>query len=163
MKKLLFILILLTELIYGQGTTVTPYDTTGWSAPWGYTQYYRFYIFTLLTNPGGRGNLNTRKIDSLFNKLIVFTDTTQLSINNDTLKISDYATGHGVFDTTAQTDTVTVTGIDSSDVVVVTVREQAPGANDLLGVKVIAGKFIVMRPSSGTSGLKYNWYWIRKY
>lgn len=163
---LIFILVLIgsgTSAQTKKGSTATPYSTLGWDAPVEYSQYYGLYIYRLLSNPGGWVNKQTVRIDSLFNELIVFTDTTQLNIQNDTLRISNYAAGQNSFSGTAQYDTTLVSGIDSLDVVVVSVRESIPTANDLLGVKVIAGKIIVMRPSSGTSGLKYNWYWIRKY
>lgn len=95
MKKILilitFIFVLLTPSIYSQGNTATLFDTTGWSPAGGYSINYFLYYHTLLSNPGGRINLNTQKIDSLLNALIVYTDTTQLYIENDTLKLK--ATG----------------------------------------------------------------------
>lgn len=167
MKKILIFIsiffICLQANIFGQGSTTTPFDTLGWDAPHSYSQWYALRYFTLLSNPGGGYNRNMREIDSLMYELVVYTDTNSLSIRNDTLTHSQYMSGQGAFTLTEQFDTVLITGIDSSDVVVVSVREATPGANDILGVTVQAGQIIANRPASGTSGLKWNWIWIRKY
>lgn len=150
--------------ILGQkGSTATPYSIEGWDAPVDSTQYYNLFIFSLMSNPGGWLSLNTVKIDSLLNALVVFTDTSQMQIENDILRFSDYMSGHNSFNNDVQYDTVEVIGMDSLDVVIVSAREAVLTANDLLSVKVEDGQFIVQRPASGTSNLKYNWVWIKKY
>lgn len=163
LKITIFVALLSCSSMFGQGLTTTPFDTTGWSPPASYTTWYGLRIFTLLSNPGGGYNRNMRDIDSLMYDLVVYTDTSQMYIGNDTLRFASGMSGIGVFNSTDQYDTVSVPGIDVNDVVVVTIRDQIPGANDALGVSVSAGKFIVVRAAAGTSGLKYNWIWIRKY
>ena len=164
MKKILFILLIAVSFTYGQNrSTATPYSISGWDDPADSTQFYKLAIFQLLSNPGGWINRNTRAIDSLLNALIVFIDTSQMALEDDTLKFSNYMSGQGQFNDDAQYDTVNVIGIDSLDVVVVSARETVLTANDLLSVKLIDDKIIIQRPASGTSGLKYNWIWIRKY
>jgi hypothetical protein len=145
------------------GDITSPYSTTGWDAPADSTKYYKLFIFTLLTNPGGWRNLNTALIDSLLNELVVFTDPKQLWIVNDTLHFSDTLSYQGAFDTTSQYDTVIVPGADSLDVAVISIREDIPTANDILSVKIIDNAIIAQRPASGTSGLKYNVIWLRRY
>ena len=166
MKKLVLIFILICSVSFAQrkvGDITTPYSITGWDAPADTTQYYNLFIFALMTNPGGYLNLNWVAIDSLFNELVVFTDGKQLWIVNDTLRFSDTLSYQGAFTGTAQYDTTVVPGADSNDVVVVSIRESIPTANDILSIKIIDNAIITQRPASGTSGLKYNWIWIRKY
>lgn len=161
-----FLLLISITQIKAQGNIgdiTSPYSTTGWDAPVDSTKYYNLFIFTLLTNPGGWRNLNTVIIDSLFNELVVFTDKKQLWIEDDTLHFSDTLSFQGSFSGTAQYDTTVIPGVDSLDIVVACVREAIPTANDILGVKIISNKVIVQRAASGTSGLKYNCIWIRKY
>jgi hypothetical protein len=165
MKKLLFIfftMIVLSISSYAQGSVATPYDTLGWDPPQEYTDWYSLRIFQLLSNPGGGYNRNMRDIDSLMYELVVYTDSTQLVIENDTLVFADNLSGQNAFTTTAEYDTVLVSGLDSLDVVVVNAREAVPSANDRLGVFLKPDTLIVGRASSGTSGLKYNWVWIKK-
>ena len=150
-------------VIYGQGSTLTPYSTDGWDNPIEYSTYYHLPIYRLLSNPGGWININTRKIDSLFHATIVFTDSTQLQIRNDTLIHSTFMSGQNSFVGTAQTDTVFISEIDSFDVFTVTPRENIPNANDVISVKVLNGKAVLQRLANGTADLKYNWIWIRKY
>jgi hypothetical protein len=168
MKSLIFILLIcLSTLSFAQvrktGSLASPYSISGWDAPIDSTTYYKLKIFQLLTNPGGWINRNTREIDSLFNALVVFVDSLQMTIKDDTLKFSPYMSGQNAFSTTAETDTVNINGIDSLDIVTVSPREATPTANDILGVTVLTNKIVVSRPAAGTSGLKYNWIWIRKY
>lgn len=87
MKRFLVLLILLifASLSYGQGETDSPFSTEGWDKPADSSAYYDLFYYQLMSNPGGWINRNTRKIDSLFNELIVFTDSTQLVIEDDTL------------------------------------------------------------------------------
>ena len=164
MKRILFILLIAVSFTYGQNrSTATPYSISGWDSPADSTQYYELAIFQLLSNPGGWINRNTRAIDSLLNALVVFIDSSQMVLQDDTLRFSNYMSGQGAFSGTVQYDTIDIVGIDSLDAVVVSAREAVLTANDLLSVKVIDDKIIIQRPASGTSGLKYNWIWIRKY
>lgn len=164
MKKYLFLLLLLFSVKgFSQGTTITPFDTSGWSPPAGYSPNYGLYYYTLLSNPGGRINLNTQKTDSLLNALVVFTDTKQLLIKNDTLVISDTASGFHSFTSTDSVDSVAISGFDSTDVVVLTPIEAGYNVNDILFLDPHNGYFKVWRNSSGTSGLKYNYVWIKRY
>ena len=93
MKKLLLLFsvlfILFSYNVFAQGETDSPYDIDGWDLPEDSTDNYQLWIYRLLSNPGGWINWNTRKIDSLLNALVVYTDTTQLIIENDTLKFND--------------------------------------------------------------------------
>jgi len=166
MKSLIFILLIcLSTLSFAQvrktGSLASPYSISGWDAPIDSTTYYKLKIFQLLTNPGGWINRNTREIDSLFNALIVLTDTKQLIINNDSLVFSDTLSHQSAFSTTDTVDTVSVPGIDSLDVVVISAREVNPQA--YLWVQVKNNMIIVNRSAGTVSGLKYNWIWIRKY
>jgi hypothetical protein len=167
MKKVLIIILLLfcvsVQAQRKVGSLASIFSTSGWDVPNSYTPYYTLPYYTLLSNPGGWINISQRMIDSLFNKLIVKIDSLQFKIQNDSLRYSTYSSGQNAFDTTAETDTISITGLDSSDIFIVTIREAVPGANDLLGVKLISSKAIIQRPASGTSGLKYNWIWRRVY
>ncbi len=91
MKKILLILTFVSSIAFSQniGSTETPYDTQGWDQPVDSTTYYKFFIAELLSNPGGYKNLNWKMVDSLLNALVVFTDTTQLVIQDDTLRFSN--------------------------------------------------------------------------
>ena len=164
MKKLIIILFFAAStFLQAQGSTTTPYDTLGWDPPTAFTTWYSLRIFELLSNPGGGYNRNMRDIDSLLYELVVYTDSKNLWIENDTLKFSDSTSGMSAFTLQEQYDTVLVPGLDSLDVVVVSPRESVPGANDILGAKCLPDTLICQRPASGTSGLKWNWIWIRKY
>ena len=96
MKNILIIclFLIITNLVSAQtiGSTTTPYDTLGWDEPAELTEHYGLYIYQLLSNPGGRININTAKIDSLLNALIVYTRD-PLYIENDTLKLRIAAHG----------------------------------------------------------------------
>ena len=145
------------------GDTSTPYDTTGgWDAPEEFTGHYGLPIYRLLSNPGGWINISQRMIDSLFYALIVYTDSLQHVIRNDTLINSPYASGIGAFSSTDSSDTVIVLGLDSLDIINVSARGTY-NVNDILKVQIKQDTLIVNRNSSGTSGLKYDWIWKRKY
>jgi len=112
-------------------------------------------------------------IDSVMYSLIVWTDTLQFVLITDTsitqdalvFKVSNYANGTGTFTTTAETCSLTVSGtIDSNDTFIATPKGAAITSNDVLGVEIIEPSTVVVhRPASGTSGLKFTWYWIRRY
>lgn len=166
MKKIFLLFLLLISVSYSQrktGSLASPYSTSGWDTLAARTIYYQLPIYRLLSNPGGWININQRMIDSLFNALIVFVDTTQHQIINDTLLNSSYSSGIDSFVGTAQTDTVSIVGLDSLDVVVVSVRSVEATSKDILSVKLIPNKAVIMRQSGGTSGLPYNWIWRRRY
>ena len=98
MKKILAVMMLLVGLSFGQ---YNPYSTSGWDLPYSFTGdtlaspiwssskgYYGLGVFTLGSNPGGWLNRNFWKVDSLMESLVVYTDTTQLAIINDTLRFN---------------------------------------------------------------------------
>ena len=93
MKRLfltLFLVIILSLQANAQtGSTTTPYDTLGWDAVNTRTPWYKLYIPDLLTRPGGRINLNFLWLDSLVNRFIVNTDTSELYIVEDSLSGND--------------------------------------------------------------------------
>jgi hypothetical protein len=114
-------------------------------------------------------------IDSVMYSLIVWTDSLQFTMVVDTnvtstphlvLKISNYATGTDTFVTTAQVDTFTV-NVDTLNAQVDLFWIQSYGttnANDVLGYTILSpNKVIVNRPAAGSSGLIYNWRWIKRY
>ena len=109
--------------------------------------------------------LNQDKVtlDSVIYSLIVYTYQDQLIIKNDTLVISDSASGQHAFTTTATSDSVAVYGMTASDVIVLTSQGTSYNVNDLLYVNEHTGYFKVYRNSGGTSGLAYNWIWIKRY
>lgn len=156
---LIFLIFLVSNVVKGQGDVSSPYSTSGWDSPIDYTVHYHLPVYQLLSNPGGWININQRKIDSLLNALVVYTDTNQLTIVNDTLVFSSHSKGIGTFSGTAVVDTIPIPGLTVNDVVVVSVRDAIPTANDNLGVFVEAGRAIIKRNASGTSDLKYNWIW----
>lgn len=169
MKKILFLLLLaflfykpaIAQSIGSVGDTDSPYSTKGWDSPIDSTQYYQLPIYRLLSNPGGWINWSQRKIDSLFNALIVYTDAMQQSIFNDTLFTSENSSGIDAFTTTLSRDTVLVPGLDSMDVIIVTPRYDS--TSTALAVKVESGQFIVIRSNTTISGQSYNWIWRKKY
>ena len=153
-----------TAIGFSQGSTTTPYDTLNWSTYNSLTPHYGLYIFNLLSSPGGRTNLNTLHIDSLLYSLIVYTDTNQMVIRNDTLVMASYMSGAHSFVGTVDSDSVAVKNMDSLDVIVVTPLGKAYNVNDILFVQEHTGYFKVYRNSTGgTSGLSYNWIWKRNY
>lgn len=66
------------------------------------------------------------------------------------------------FSGTAQTDTVTVAGLLGTETILVAPRGATVSGNDVLSAIPYAGKFVVFRPASGTSGLKYQYFIIRR-
>lgn len=62
------------------------------------------------------------------------------------------------FTTTAQHDTVTITGASLTDKYVVSGRSTAATSNDVLSAEVTSTGIVVHRPASGTSGYKYTWF-----
>jgi len=167
MRKILIIIIfLIAGVISGQstvGSTATPYSTDGWASPAEYTQYYNLAVFTLLSNPGGWINKNTAKIDSLLDALVVYTDTSQLSIVTDTLKFATRMSGKGAFTDTASVDTISLAGVGTNDIIVATpVWGGVYNANDVLYVLAGVDEFYVFRNTGGSSALSYNWIWMHK-
>jgi hypothetical protein len=159
MKKLLFVLFIFLFTI--SLTAQDEFETDGWEVPADTSQYYGIYIFRIGSNPGGYLNWNWFKLDSLLNAGVVLTDTSQLYIRNDTLIISDYASGMAAFTTTDSLDTLVISGIDSLDVFLINAREANPlGA---IWGEIVADTVFVNRADSTVSGLKYNWMWVRKY
>lgn len=84
----------MSTLTFAQvGDTDSPFATNGWDAPEDSTTYYNLPIYRLLSNPGGWINISQRMVDSLFNALIVYTDTSELYIQNDTLRLHPSISG----------------------------------------------------------------------
>ena len=104
MKKIfLLVLFVMASITFGQ--RYNPYETTGWDLPWGFTGedstvippwtypggtmgYYGLGIMEINSNPGGWLNYNYWKIDSLLQALVVYTVTSQIILENDTLKLA---------------------------------------------------------------------------
>ena len=146
------------------GDLSSPYSISGWDSPVEYTTHYQLPIYQLLSNPGGWINKSQAKVDSLLNALVVYTDSLQMSIRNDTLIFSNYMSGHGVIEANKNWDTVSVSGLDSNDVIVVTEREEGIATHTkAMGVVVKDNEFYVSIPSTESYDIKYNWIWIRKY
>lgn len=165
MKKFIIsiiFLIITSTSIYSQGDVSTPYSTSGWDSPIEYTTHYHLPVYQLLSNPGGWINITQKRVDSLLNALVVYTKAPQLAIVNDTLVFSDSLSGINSFSGTAVVDTISIPGLKVTDVVVVSVRDAIPTSNDNLGVFVEANQALIKRNAGGTSGLKYNWIWIKK-
>jgi hypothetical protein len=155
MKKIIFIFFLiLTVKSFGQ-----VYDS-----PIDSTLHYHLRLYAQSARSSATV-LNQDKVtlDSVIYSLIVYTDTKQTIIRNDTLIISDTASGSHSFTTTATSDSVAIAGMDSLDVIILTRCGTTYNVNDVLSVDEHTGYFKVYRNSSGTSGLKYNYLWIRKY
>ena len=101
-------------------------------------------------------------VDSLFYALVVYTKTNQMAIVNDTLVFSDSLSGIASFTGTDVVDTIAIRGLRTIDVMVVSARDVIPTANDNLGVYVATDTAYIKRNAAGTSGLTYNWIWIKK-
>ncbi len=161
-KFIIPIIFIVSALTFAQGSIATPYDTTGWDPPNSYSTHYSLRIFTLLSNPGGGYNRNMRQIDSLMYALVVFTDTNQLAIVNDTLVFSDRMSGIASFTGTDQVDTLAILGFRPTDILTVSVRDTIPTSNDLLGVYPATDTAYIKRAAAGISGLTYSWIWVKK-
>ena len=168
MKRLYFILLIITSLLLltscakAQGSTESNYSTSGWDKYVDSTQYYGLYIFRLLSSPGGWRNWQTEKIDSLLHALVVYTDSTQMYIQNDTLVFSNQMSGKSSFNSTDTSKTITLSGFDSLDVVIVTPEGYAGSSAEALYVYGKSGSFDVRRKSGGRTGLKFNYIYIKK-
>jgi hypothetical protein len=157
MKKLLLITILLISAKCYSQVFDEPYDST---------THYKLRLY----EQGARSsaivlNNDKRTIDSVLYSLIVYTDPNQFVILNDSLlTFATSFSGIGSFSGTAATAAVTIDSMKTGDIVVVTPISGTYNVNDLLSVTVTDGSFTVTRNSSGgTSGLQFNWIWIRKY
>ncbi|MGD8777745.1 MAG: hypothetical protein PVH88_02155 [Ignavibacteria bacterium] len=115
------------------------------------------------------------KLDSLIHALTAQTDPKQLqfieckdtSIVVDTtlllLSLSDNMSGQGQFTGTSEIDSVGIAALDSLDIVLATPYTESVNVNDYLSVYIKGNYLYVRRPAGGTTDLKYNWIWIRKY
>ena len=66
--------------------------------------------------------------------------------------------GENVFTTTAETDTVTISGALSTDTYIISAQYTAGvDQQDVLEWEAITGKLVVHRLASGESALKYSW------
>lgn len=67
-----------------------------------------------------------------------------------------------VFTTTAETDTVTIAGVTTSSIFVVSgMFTSAVDQQDVLQWEAIDGALVVHRLAAGETGLKYSWHWLR--
>lgn len=169
MKKLF---LLLTICILSIQIQAQVYDE-----PIDSTEHYNFRLYAQSARvPAEILNDDKIAMDSLIYSLIVWTDSVQFVTVLDTnvtsthltLKISNYATGSDSFVTTATTDTVTITGADTlmeaEDIFLIQAYGATISSNDVLSYTVLGdNQIVIRRPSSGTSGLKYKWRWIRRY
>ena len=132
-------------------------------APSGRTIHYQIRMWAENANPSSDSlNQNWIDIDQTLYDLIVVVDSSQMIIENDSLKFSPYMASTDTFTTTATTCTTTVANMTPDDIVVCTPRGTTYDADDALKVSVGTGQFIVTRNSSGTSGLVYNYIWIKR-
>lgn len=95
----------------------------------------------------------------LYNESI---DRYQLRNSTQWLDIFTGATGENTFNSTDQTDTVTVSGMTTSGIVLVQQVGTGYNVNDILRVERRSGDFVVHRNAAGTSGLGYTWIWIKE-
>jgi len=165
MKKLFFLLFLVAGIIQAQ-SFANPISTT---------KHYHFRQYAQdVRVPATVLNGDKAAQDSIIYSLIVYVDTSQFVMKTDTtvsdsglvLKISNYACGSSAFTTTATVDssvTLAKTLSESNDIFLLTPYGTSITSNDVLCYSVNGHKLIVRRPSSGTSGLKYKWRWIRRY
>jgi hypothetical protein len=176
MKKL-FIITWIITIYFLVGLFTNTYSQV-FDEPIDSTDNYSFRLYAQSARvPYTVLNEDKEKIDSLIYALIVWTDTTQLILVTDAditatghyvLKISNYSTGIDTFTTTLTADTFTVSGVDTltalTDLFWITAYGAAISANDVFVYSILSpNKVIVTRPASGTSGLVYNWRWIRRY
>lgn len=169
MKKIFLLLIICILSVHIQAQV---YDE-----PIDSTEHYNLRLYAQSARiPASILNDDKITIDSVMYSLIVWVDTLQNVIVTDTsitpthmvLKISNYASGSAAFTTTATTCTVTIAGADTlteaDDIFLLTPYGSTISANDVLSYTVLGdNQIIVARPSSGTSGLKFKWRWIRRY
>ena len=66
-------------------------------------------------------------------------------------------TGTGTFTTTAENDTVLITGALAADAYLLTNEATAADPQDVLNYTAKVGTLIVIRPANGASGLTYTW------
>lgn len=75
-----------------------------------------------------------------------------------TLNLSATVYGENVFTTTAETDTVTISGAAATDTYIITGEfTSAIDQQDILQWEAISGALVVHRMASGESALKYSW------
>jgi hypothetical protein len=110
---------------------------------------------------------STTRNDSMFQ----ITDSGAAGSGRPVFQISNFGdigggsrfVGQDAFTTTAQNDTVLITGAATTDIYMVTITGNAPPvAGDPLRAEALSTGLAVHRGASGTSGLTYNWLRIRK-
>lgn len=168
MKKILSLLIVLVSLQVQAQVYDDPIDST---------THYNLRLYAQSARiPAAILNDDKETIDSVMYSLIVWIDSLQYIMILDTnitdthltFKMSNYASGSNAFTTTATTDTITIAGADTlteaDDLFLLQPYGSTISSNDVLSYVVYGdNKIIVYRPSSGTSGLKYKWRWIKRY
>lgn len=74
------------------------------------------------------------------------------------IQLGNTQVGENVFSTTAETDTVTISGALSTDTYIISGQfTSAIDQQDILQWEAIPGKLVVHRMASGESALKYSW------
>lgn len=164
-KKILIIVIIFINSLLAQriGDITSPYSTSGWDTPYGYTTYFGLPLYRLLSNPGGWINISQRMSDSLFNALIVLTDTDELEIVNDTLYVSTDSWGRSAYSGTNTSKVVSVAGMKTSDAVIIQIEGSTITTDDISAVTVGTDEFTVTRIGAGTSDLPFIWKWIKRH
>jgi len=80
----------------------------------------------------------------------------------DTIRSLQAWGGTDVFTTTLTADTVLVTGLTATDVVLVVPNGSAYNVNDILFAEAGTDTLFVTRNAAGTSALPFSWTWIRR-
>jgi hypothetical protein len=155
MKKMLFII-----LIAAGSLSAQVFDN-----PIGLTKHYGFRKYAQSAHvPNTVLNNDKVAIDSVMYSLIVYVDTTQFVIKDTTLMISNRANGTHSFASTSSVDSVFIDStFQTTDNVFLQPLGSSYNVNDILFLYKKKYKIIVHRNTSGTSGLSYEWYWIKRY
>ena len=152
MKKILFLL-LIPFAIYGQitvvGDTIDLKNTKG-------SNILLMQHYASGTNNGGGFFI---RVDSAY--IEDGTNAFDYPLSQDSLinlLLPSTKVGTDVFTTTAETDTVTISGALATDIYFVTGQfTSAIDQQDILQWEALAGKLVVHRMAAGESALKYSW------
>ena len=155
MKKILFMLLIAAGTICAQ-----VFDN-----PIGLSKHYglRYYAQSAHV-PNTVLNNDKNTIDSVMYSEIVYVDSTQFVIKDTVLMISNRSNGTHSFTTTSNIDSVFIDStFKATDNVFLQPLGTSYNVNDILFLYKKKYKIIVYRNSGGTSGLSYEWYWIKRY
>jgi len=154
-KILFFLLLFIPFFIQAQS----------FSTPIGHSKWYDFSLYAQHAYvPNTVLNRDKQVIDSTMHSLIVNVIPTQFVIIDSTFHISNLSNGEHSFNSTATKDSVYVDStFSATDMVFLQPKGTSYNINDLLFIEKHSHYFLVHRNSSGTSGLTYQWYWIKRY